>query len=699
MFYYDRSVLPVYASDVVVYSLDWDILESLICEHPCNIVMVEVAGKLSGIISNGDMIRAREQGANSVAVNTNITSLQGKRFMEAREIFKAKDFIREIPVVDENGALTGICSRYDDLLYLEYSNPWTSNRYAEPFVKQYKRVYFVKPPEGDSERQSVMQTWVEHFENWGVACELIDFASIPLVADRAKAILVTDEEQSLAAHAYLEVILQKQFPWGVLRSCKEFESAMAEHAYDDLVQKLANAGVSIYNLIFTTDETTPGRKRLNEGFRNWLAKPEARKVNPYVVPSQAKAFYGEDYSESYAQQVGKHVVELEKNDNYTRLKDCSYPYFNVVNGERVTIGQPDDAPRTIYFFGPCIMIGAFVEDAHTIESWLQQKLNAAGYRFKVVNCGCYESHYQEMVHMASTPMKPGDIVVMHIENRHYAGTTALDVTDVLDKHNVPNDWLLDIPLHCNGKVNELYAEALFQRMLEDGVLDDAPQTASIDAQSAGKRVMLTREMAVNSLYLDLYFNDFHPEEGMTVGTVGMHGNPFTLGHRYLIETASKRVDKLFVLLIGDDLGIFSYAERFAMAVDATRDLQNVTIVSGGPFQATRNVFQGYFLRIEPSEMKDDALDDTLIYAEIIAKRLGVTYRFLGDERHNPKMSFFNELMLETLPKYGINAIEIPRLAIDGKSISASTSRDAARDGDVDTLLKNVPETTLKYLIG
>jgi len=89
----------------------------------------------------------------------------------------------------------------------------------------------------------------------------------------------------------------------------------------------------------------------------------------------------------------------------------------------------------------------------------------------------------------------------------------------------------------------------------------------------------------------------------------------------------------------------------------------------------------------------------LIFAENIAKRLGITYRFLGDEKHNPKMQFFNELVKEILPHYGIHVVEIPRLQAGDRPISASSARDAAAVGDRETLLQYVPETTLPFLIG
>ena len=272
------------------------------------------------------------------------------------------------------------------------------------------------------------------------------------------------------------------------------------------------------------------------------------------------------------------------------------------------------------------------------------------------------------------------------------GVESIDLTDVLDRNNVPAGWLLNQPLHGNHKVNQIYADELFDRMVRGGVLTSK-------ASKEESKISVTREFAVNTLYLDVYYDDFHPKEGEVVGSVGMHGNPFTLGHRYLIETASKQVDRLFVLMIEDELGLFSHAERFAMAVEGTKDLPNVRIVTGGPFQATRNVFREYFVQVEPSDIRESAVVDTQIFAEAIAKRLGITRRFLGDERHNPKMQFFNELMKEMLPDYGIKVIEVPRAQAGGRSISASLSREAAAKGDRETLLANIPETTYKILVG
>lgn len=686
---YPREALPVLQVTEDQTSISWETLKNALYSQPCNVILTETDGKLSGLISYGDLIRAKAAGLKEVPINRKYSAVGRNEFMKAREFFRARPSIKELPIIDAEGVLSGMCSSSDDLLYIEYSDPWEKNKYLPDALRRFKQIILVRPGDQDKRRINIFNIWKKHLQDNGILCTELSVEEAVQQQGNRRRMLLVDEEFRLGFQCLVEVFGGEVFNWGNVQTIKQFESELAEHAYDELIRKFSASGVKVYNMIFTDHQTTPGRKRLAAGFKNWMRRPDARAVGPCVTADQAPAFYDELYTEEYAKEVGQYTIHLEKSDIYTRLKDCNDRYFHVKDGERLTVGQPDQADRTVWFFGPCFMIGAYVEDRHTIESYLQSMINRDGRSVRVVNCGCFETKYQEMIHMTSTPMKPGDIVVMHLENHEYSGTETIDLTDILDRNNVPNEWLLDIPLHCNHKVNELYARDLYDRMTTEGVLDSPVSTEPSE--------MLTRDLAINSLYLDLYFNDFHPEPGQRIGTVGMHGNPFTLGHRFLIETASRQVDKLFVLLIEDELGIFSYAERFAMAVDATRDLPNVTIVSGGPFQATRNVFREYFVKVDPADMEESATADALIYTEIIGPRLGVTCRFFGDEKHNPKMAFFNELMKKILPRYGIEAIELPRASVDGRAISASVARNAADSGDMDTLLANVPAATLRFM--
>ena len=49
-----------------------------------------------------------------------------------------------------------------------------------------------------------------------------------------------------------------------------------------------------------------------------------------------------------------------------------------------------------------------------------------------------------------------------------------------------------------------------------------------------------------------------------IGAAVMHCNPFTLGHRYLIETAAKECDHLYVFVLSESGAMFSPKDRMAM---------------------------------------------------------------------------------------------------------------------------------------
>ena len=685
MDYYKRDQLPIIAFDEKPEFLDRESIRRALAEKPFNIVLVEVRDKLYGIVSFGDVIRA---GDGTIPVNRNFTALKGKQFMKAREIFRERRNIQEIPVTDEENRLLGACSRNDDLLYLEYYRPWEGNRYARPFLSKWKTLRIVRTPKGDIRRQKIVDRWIEEFKKFDVSCELIDFGDIPDLQEENIPILLVDEEQSLGTKLIVECLDGKPFRTDVAFTFRHFERKAAELGFDALVEKLANSGVKIYNMLFTEDESTEGRRRLWKSMRRWRKKTG----KPYVTPDAAQGFYEELNVGNYAAEVGRLTLHVEANNVYSRLKDVQSRYLNVVNGERVTIGQPSEAERTIWFFGPCLMIGNYVEDKHTIESFLQERLNREGYSCKVVNCGCHETPYQEMIHITSTPMKPGDVVVFHVNNRPFASVESIDLTEILDRNNVPEEWLLDMPAHCNHKVNQIYANELFDRMVRDVALTG--KASRKEDQSP-----LACDLAVNALFLDLYFDGYQPEKGKRIGGIALHGNPFTLGHRYLIEYASKHADRAFALLTEDEAGLLSFAERYAMAIEDTKHLPNVMIVPGGPFSGTRNVFAVYFVKVDPATMREGTRAGFRIFGEVIAKRLGINCRFIGDERHSPQMQVHNDLLREMMPEYGIEVVEIPRAQANGGSISASRSRRAAVEGDKETLLANVSESTYRILVG
>ena len=178
------------------------------------------------------------------------------------------------------------------------------------------------------------------------------------------------------------------------------------------------------------------------------------------------------------------------------------------------------------------------------------------------------------------------------------------------------------------------------------------------------------------------------------GVVVMNCNPFTLGHRYLIEQAAKQVERLFVMVVREDCSLFAYAERKAMVEQGVAHLKNVTVIDGSEYAISQATFPTYFLKRLDDAADTQMLLDLDLFRRHIAPALGATVRFVGTEPTDRLTRRYNELMHEVLT----DVREISRLEKDGNAVSASRVRKAMEQGDMSTIRQLVPPTTLPYII-
>ncbi len=198
------------------------------------------------------------------------------------------------------------------------------------------------------------------------------------------------------------------------------------------------------------------------------------------------------------------------------------------------------------------------------------------------------------------------------------------------------------------------------------------------------------------------------------GAIVMNANPFTKGHRWLIERAAAQVDNLYVIVVKEDRSRFPYAERKAMIEAGCAGLDNVIVTKGSDYAVSAATFPTYFLkRIDDATDTQIALDLDLFVSHI-ARPLGVTVRFAGSEPEDVLTRRYNELMEEILPdrpvselvegpasrqaRRPIDFIEIPRLEQNGKPISATALRWVLDEGDLYEAMEYVPESTVPYLV-
>lgn len=192
------------------------------------------------------------------------------------------------------------------------------------------------------------------------------------------------------------------------------------------------------------------------------------------------------------------------------------------------------------------------------------------------------------------------------------------------------------------------------------------------------------------------------------GAIVMNANPFTKGHRYLVEQAASLVDNLYVIVVREDRSRFPYVERKAMIEAGCTGLDNVVVCEGSDYAISAATFPTYFLK-----KLDDATDtqialDLDLFVNHIAQPLGVTVRFAGSEPEDALTRRYNELMAEILPGTSvavvrqawrpIDFVEIPRLEQKGKPLSATALRLALDEGGFKEAMEYIPKSTVPYLV-
>ena len=190
----------------------------------------------------------------------------------------------------------------------------------------------------------------------------------------------------------------------------------------------------------------------------------------------------------------------------------------------------------------------------------------------------------------------------------------------------------------------------------------------------------------------------------TVGVIVMNANPFTLGHRYLVEQASILLKgarkagsrKLTVIPVREDVSFFPYVARTEMIRQGCKHLAHV--VEGSDYQISAATFPTYFLKDLSDVAETQMRLDLDLFGRHIAPALGATIRFVGSEPSDPLTACYNALMKELLPAYGVQVVEVPRLGYEDGAVSASRVRAHLAAGEFKAASALTPETTHPNLL-
>lgn len=188
-----------------------------------------------------------------------------------------------------------------------------------------------------------------------------------------------------------------------------------------------------------------------------------------------------------------------------------------------------------------------------------------------------------------------------------------------------------------------------------------------------------------------------PHIGGTVGALVMNCNPFTLGHRHLVETAARECDWVYVFVLSEDKSLFPAAHRLELVKQGTADLSNVTVLPTGPYLISSATFPTYFLKERDQAQAIQCRLDIAVFTKYFAPKFGITRRYVGTEPLSAMTDQYNHALMEHLPAAGIELRLVPRLEHDSLPISATTVRQCIADKDFEKLEALVPPTTLDYI--
>ena len=188
-----------------------------------------------------------------------------------------------------------------------------------------------------------------------------------------------------------------------------------------------------------------------------------------------------------------------------------------------------------------------------------------------------------------------------------------------------------------------------------------------------------------------------PRRSGTIGAAVMNCNPFTKGHRYLIEQAARRCDWLYVFVLSEEQRQFPAAHRLRLVQEGTADLPNVTVHPTGPYLISSATFPSYFLKEPSAASQAQCQLDIEIFSRYFVPAFGITHRFVGEEPFSPITAQYNEALCDLLPRSGVQVEVLPRLTQNGTAISASAVRALLTQGKAEPLRALVPECTYQYL--
>ena len=697
---YDKlSTMKIYNPVNYLFIKDF---EYNLLEKPAYAIYIEYNDKLYGVVTVDDIEKAWKDCKDKVKINKKYKKLKKNELYKALVEFHDNKKINTIAVVDDDNNLIGEFSRWNEEVYSFYSDPLYELCFYSIYTQSFKGydVILVETDNINGWEKTRFEEFKSYFQNNNIKYRVVNKYEIHKnVINNDYPIILFATENELrglkAAYCFIYnnyTIYNNIFlsTYTTLLENKAIKKWKIFGEYYQYFHYLQNNGVHVYtlnpfgNLQYYFDLVKNVYEK-NDGLgRHYLD------FTSIIYRSFKKDLFQDLYSEEEIKElINNHHPSCIKNGIY-QLKDTQSKFYNVKNGCRVTTDQKENESQEIFFFGPCIAIGLIVEDKNTIESLLQKKLNELGYNIKVSNYGVFTDALFNLYKIEKTKIKKNDIVIYCTYDDVINGIPTISIYDIFDKYKTDKRWFIDSCFHTNHLANKDVSEGIYDYIKND--------LTTKKTKNTNKIIKYGGQIPQANAYLYTYFRYFDKSKYKNIGSIIMNCNPFTNGHKYLIEKALKQVDYLIIFVVEEDKSIIPFDLRYSMVREAANSYKNVYVVPSGNIILSNTTFPEYFVKIYDEDIVKNIEFDITMFAKYIANPLGINYRFVGEEKEDKVTREYNKQMKKILPKYGIKLVEIPRTANDnGDIISATKVRKLIENNDIEKLKEYVPKHTIDYL--
>lgn len=209
------------------------------------------------------------------------------------------------------------------------------------------------------------------------------------------------------------------------------------------------------------------------------------------------------------------------------------------------------------------------------------------------------------------------------------------------------------------------------------------------------------EIGVNTI--DKTIEQIKEEYNLSDNTVNrsmivMNCNPFTLGHKYLIETASQESEEVIIFIVEEDKSVFPFKVRYNLVKSGCVHLKNVKVIPGTKYVISSATFPNYFLKKSDDSLIEYTKLDVTIAGRKFCPAFNIKRRYIGEEPFCQMTAKYNESIQEIFPKFGVEVKVIKRKEQDNRAISATEVRKCLSEGKFEKLKGLVPEVTYDFLV-